>query len=75
MTEQDWVRKGVPLSNTTIATILSNETQSEVFLYLHYSKEPQVVYFAPKEERCKISPRSNCHRVNFGKTLSGGGRR
>jgi hypothetical protein len=58
MTEQDLVRKGVPLNNTTIAAISSYETQSEAFLGLHYSKEPQVVYFAPREGRCKSSPRS-----------------
>jgi len=56
MTEQDWVRKGVPLSNTTIAAILSKETQSEVFLGLHYSEEPQVADFAPRDGNCESSP-------------------
>jgi len=56
MTEQDWVRKGVPLSNTTIAAISSKETQSGFFLGLHYSKEHQVADFAPRDGYCKSSP-------------------
>jgi len=58
MTEQDWVQKGVPLSNTKIAAILSKETQSEVFLGLHYSRDPQVADFVRKDGYCKSSPRS-----------------
>jgi hypothetical protein len=50
--------KGVPLSNTKIAAVSSNEMQSEVFLGLHYSKQPQVADFAPKDRCCKSSPRS-----------------
>jgi hypothetical protein len=58
MTGHDWIRKGVSLSNTTIAAISSNETQREVFCGLHYPKEPQVADFAPREGPGKSSPSS-----------------
>ena len=64
--------KGVPLSDTTIAAISSNEMQSEVFLGLHYSKEPQVVDFAPKEGTCKSSPRPTAVQLMLVRRVVGG---